>query len=190
MTQYREVKRQANVGDRIKIVNTIYAGSPPVYRDGDVVIVTSVEGGGDCYIDRKWPGEDNDALVYAKEYVVLEPVTTQAPQTIAEKRVEIARLQAEVDVLLAEARPKVGEYVRVINASDSDRFFDGDVGIVSAIDSLDEELPFKVRKVGDRVDEWPGEWFADVERVTPEEARAAVIAQAEALFAAEEARRS
>ncbi|WP_338532604.1 hypothetical protein RBB83_17345 [Paenibacillus peoriae] len=66
---YREVKREANVGERIKIVNPQIAVD---YGMGDVFTVTNVWSHASGFIDNA--GERNSA--YHEEYVVLEPVPT------------------------------------------------------------------------------------------------------------------
>lgn len=75
---YREVQRKANAGERIKIVNAGYADEPAVYVNGDIVTVTKREYDGAIRIDRKWNDGSRDALVFDREYVVLEPI---APTT-------------------------------------------------------------------------------------------------------------
>lgn len=73
--EYREVKRKACEGERIKIVSADYAGDPPVYRNGDVLTVLELRlGEGEAVIDRKWNAlADENAFVWSDEYVVLEP---------------------------------------------------------------------------------------------------------------------
>lgn len=65
---YREVKREANVGERIKIVNPQFAHG---YGEGDEGTVLQAESSG-VFVDIN----GNRCGVYHREYVVLEPVTT------------------------------------------------------------------------------------------------------------------
>ena len=85
-TQYKEVKRKANVGERIKIVDAGYAGIPPVYANGDEVVVVGFECPMGVEINRKWSGGCN-AWVAHDEYVVLEEIKPPAelafPEAIA-----------------------------------------------------------------------------------------------------------
>lgn len=75
ITNYREVKRKAAVGERIKIVASGFAGSLPAYANGDEFLVTSLYGSAGVRINRKWrDGSGYDAWVADREYVVLEPI--------------------------------------------------------------------------------------------------------------------
>ncbi|WP_145412457.1 hypothetical protein [Paenibacillus xylanexedens] len=79
---FREVKRKANAGERIKIVNAGYAGYPPVYSNGDELTVIRDNGSIGVRVDRKWrDGSDIDAWVSHEEYVVLESIVPIAPST-------------------------------------------------------------------------------------------------------------
>lgn len=76
--QYREVQRKANAGERIKIVNAGYAGNPPVYANGDVLIAGESGYGYAVRVNRNW-NNGCAAFVSDNEYVVLEPVVAPAP---------------------------------------------------------------------------------------------------------------
>lgn len=79
-TQYREVPRKANAGERIKIVDACYAGVPPVYANGDELTVVRDFGSMGVRVDRKWDVKSGiDAWVAHREYVVLEPIVAPAP---------------------------------------------------------------------------------------------------------------
>ncbi|RCX22915.1 hypothetical protein DFP94_101504 [Fontibacillus phaseoli] len=75
--QYREVKRKANVGERIKIVN---AGlSFGHYKNGDTLTIVKLDKDGNALFPVK-RGEGNpDGLFFASqhEYVVLEPIAQE-----------------------------------------------------------------------------------------------------------------
>ncbi|MDQ0168731.1 hypothetical protein [Paenibacillus tundrae] len=76
----REVQRKANAGERIKIVNAGYAGEPPVYANGDVLIAGESVYGRAVRVNRNW-NSGGVAFVNDKEYVVLEPIAAPAPTT-------------------------------------------------------------------------------------------------------------
>lgn len=93
--EYREVKRKAEVGEKIRVTNV--HRSDEEFSEGDVLTVSRVDGAGDI-----WYAEevDIDGLIFyqhpehGNEYVVLEPVTKSAGTTQPE-------------------RLAVGDYVRV-----------------------------------------------------------------------------
>lgn len=90
-TNYREVKRKANVGERIRIVDK----DDSRYENDDEFIVTNRDEDGDVYVSIP---PSRSVMVCLNEYVVLEPV--EAVVTKAEPT------QPE--------RLKVGEYAKVI----------------------------------------------------------------------------
>lgn len=117
-TQYREVKRKANAGERIKIVNAGYAGDPPVYSNGDELTVIRDNGSIGVRVDRKWcDGSDINAWVSHEEYVVLEPIAPLAAnlpdlfaQFIRENAPAVRSYLAEIDpVGIAEPLAEVSE---------------------------------------------------------------------------------
>ncbi|MDH2332481.1 hypothetical protein [Paenibacillus polymyxa] len=71
--EYREVKRKANVGERVKIDDITYAGDPesPAYVVGETFIVKGFDGC-DPTIDRKF-NDGSAVFLDEEEYVVLEP---------------------------------------------------------------------------------------------------------------------
>lgn len=75
---YREVKRKAAAGERIKIVNAGYAGEPPAYANGDILTAVRTMAIDAVQIDRNWR-RGGRAWVYDNEYVVLEPIATPTP---------------------------------------------------------------------------------------------------------------
>lgn len=93
--EYSEVKREAEVGERIRIVAAAHAYG--TYVNGEEFTVTSLHGhGGGVRINRKWRTQKNtDAWVLHDEYVVLEPVNVAEPAPQPE-------------------RLKVGEYAKII----------------------------------------------------------------------------
>lgn len=72
--QYREVKRWAEEGERIRIVNS-YSGEE-YYEQGAEFIVNDTDGDGDVRVTAA--GRDNK-LVKLSEYIVLEPIEAETP---------------------------------------------------------------------------------------------------------------
>jgi len=89
--KYREVKRKAKVGERIKIVAPFMTKGH--YKKGDVLIVTGI------YSERSVNASGVPIVIRNEEYVVLEPITEE-----------------ETTVVPAEetSRLKVGEYAKVV----------------------------------------------------------------------------
>ncbi|WP_127506863.1 hypothetical protein [Paenibacillus humicus] len=87
--KYREVKRPAAVGERIRIVNK--SGVETRYKNGDEAVVLRGWGGSDIRAAFGHTGAEDCGVVY-DEYVVLEPVDAAKPE-----------------------RLKVGEYAKVVN---------------------------------------------------------------------------
>lgn len=85
---YREVKREANVGERIKIVNPQLAYD---YGKGDIFPVVSVDNYGALFIDKV--GARNSA--YHEEYVVLEPVASTNTPDISDAFTQFIRDNAD-----------------------------------------------------------------------------------------------
>ncbi|OMC96241.1 hypothetical protein MKX34_24050 [Paenibacillus sp. FSL R5-0636] len=102
---YREVKRKAAVGERIKIVNPVAAID---YVMGDEFTVIEIDEEGNVYF-RDTVNERNSA--YLREYVVLEPVNTQV-----------------------KAKPKrfsAGDYVKVTGNSVCHDYTEGSVVMIT-----------------------------------------------------------
>ncbi|WP_339306858.1 hypothetical protein [Paenibacillus sp. FSL R5-0519] len=74
-TQYREVSRKANAGERIKIVNVILSGGR--YNAGDEFVVDRAATYG-VYVNYTKGNVTGTAGIHDNEYVVLEPI---APST-------------------------------------------------------------------------------------------------------------
>lgn len=151
--EYREVKREAQVGERIRIVAAAHAYG--TYVNGEEFTVTSLHGpGGGVRINRKWRTQkDKDAWVLHEEYVVLEPVNVDEPAPQPE-------------------RLKVGEYAKVVGSSHRSFFGGKDGDIVSIVRELDR------RYKCERIDgyDYGGNPWADPEslvRATESEVEAA-----------------
>lgn len=97
--QFREVKRKANVGDRIRIVK---AQCNIDYGNGDEFTVKRLSGdsGGIDFIDNA--GDENTASI--SEYVVLEPVEATSIDRLTADIAQMALRLAAVEKELAELK--------------------------------------------------------------------------------------
>ncbi|WP_449600331.1 hypothetical protein [Paenibacillus sp. Marseille-Q9583] len=113
--QYREVKRKAAVGERIKVVaiypTSLKVGSVVV---GDEFTVKSVDGTGDVWevAERTFRGIISADWEGLREYVVLEPVTSapsplQSDPLYAAFRQFVVANAAEIRAILPEVEAKV-----------------------------------------------------------------------------------
>jgi len=71
--EYREVKRKANAGERIKIVDARMSFGH--YANGDIMTITRVDRDGDAIfrVGKRLSNPDGEIFAYADEYVTLEP---------------------------------------------------------------------------------------------------------------------
>lgn len=144
--QYREVKRPAKVGERIRIVAPFMTGGR--YDRGSEFTVRSVDRDGSHDVRVGGDGVSRPFFIAYKEYVVLEPVETTQPE----------RLQ-------------VGDYAKVIDNRNGHSAKVGDIVKITRDDR--SGLPFQcVRADGT---ELRADWFAPSElvRATDEEVAAA-----------------
>ncbi|CDN42053.1 MULTISPECIES: hypothetical protein [Paenibacillus] len=127
---------------------------------------------------------DGERYLIGQRGLEILPLTTE--QLIEAKRKSIATLSEELATLeaqLAEEKranqPKVGDYARVTDIGH--RSADVSLGVVVRVDSIvNGSRPYKVSKLFGSIDEW--DYVANVERLTPDEARAALIAEVDSLF--------
>lgn len=108
-----------------------------------------------------------------------------AAEFIAQKRKEIAELEAQYAYELFANRPKKGDYARLISGGHA--ITNGAIVVIKQAEPVDYDgdLSFRVRSV--LSPELASEWVTECERLTPAEAKAALHAQVEALFNVEEA---
>lgn len=170
--QYREVKRPAKVGERIKIVNAQMTGGE--YKTGAEMVVTEARWSAVHSVNADYNGTEQH--LFYDEYVVLEPIAEPAQpkrltvgdyaKVIADSADEYkigavirivrddrdstpykgeyadgtspAAYLFESDVepateaeFLAQNRLKVGEYVKVTDASGAGAAKDGDIGVIT-----------------------------------------------------------
>ncbi|MFD1270662.1 hypothetical protein ACFQ3Y_24945 [Paenibacillus motobuensis] len=122
--QYREVKRRAEVGERIRIVD-VYEFEDG-YAQGDEFIVNTTFGDGDVCVTA---GGRNDKLVVLSEYVVLEPIEPAQPKRLT-----------------------VGDYAKVINPRPT-RYHRFDHIVEITHDEHDYQ-PYEGRSVSDGGSNW------------------------------------
>lgn len=117
--QYREAKREANVGECIKIVKCADAR----YQNGDEFEVDEVI---DSRVLVKHPRGNNNgrAAVYHSEYVVLEPITQPSDDLIVVDGVTYRKVDRE---------PKVGDFVYATESINN--MSEGKVYGVTSVDS-------------------------------------------------------
>ncbi|MDR9852945.1 hypothetical protein RJP21_04940 [Paenibacillus sp. VCA1] len=105
--QYREVKRNAEVGERIRIVNTIDCR----WDNGEEFVVDGDALGGDVFVKHPEGKSNGRAVVNYSEYVVLEPVE-QAEQT-QPKRLTVGDYAKITDVVHGH-KYNIGEIVKIV----------------------------------------------------------------------------
>jgi len=133
--QYREVQREAKVGERIRIVNAGFAGNPPTYKNGEEFTVVEIKSNTGVRIDRKWlDNSDINAWVAHREYIVLEPVNAEpAPQI--------------------KRRLTVGDYARVIESEDGDHNYE--LGsVVKIVEDAHDYQPYKAERADGTIGNW------------------------------------
>ncbi|MCD9024346.1 hypothetical protein [Cohnella silvisoli] len=125
--------------------------------------------------------EDGDHMNVDLDFTVFrrEVVTLSTAQLIEAKRAELAELEAK---LAEETTLKVGDYARVIEANpDDDEISVGDIVVIDELDTVHTDgLPYRARRVGS-YECWA--WVPSATKLSPAEARTALIAQVDALFA-------
>jgi|GEM_PF-7100858 len=132
--------------------------------------------------DARGLDEDYDELMYvdSDDFTVFRQVDTapQTPQSPAEIRAAIERKRAEIAELEAQIAIKVDDYVRVVERTYNEELVAGDIAQVTVVD--DSHVPYKLRAILGDKDDWARE--SDVVKITPAEAKAALIAQIEEAF--------
>lgn len=153
--EYREVKRKARVGERIKITNRV--AREDRYEDDAEFIVKRADSDGDVYVDTE---TQEYVMVLRSEYVVLEPITKSAEPAQPE-------------------RLAVGDYARVVSTSGA--FVPSYIvagNIVKITHDDESHRPFRAELTNGK----NAGWFTESElvRATDEEVAAA---RREAVFA-------
>lgn len=139
------------------------------------------------YDEFEYSSNSSDFTVYR----IVAPTLSTA-ELIGQKRTDLACINAELAELEAKyaeelyaKRPKVGDYARLISGGSD--IPDGAIVIVTQAEEDDYagDLPLEVASV--LLPESDAEWVTKCERLTPAEAKSALLAQVEALFNVEEA---
>ncbi|QOT13693.1 hypothetical protein JNUCC32_31330 (plasmid) [Paenibacillus sp. JNUCC32] len=146
--EYREVKREAEVGERIRIVDKY--PTEDKYENGAEFVVCNTDGDGDVRV--RIPGNSRK-LVLLSEYAVIEPVNVAEPAPQPE-------------------RLKVGEYARVIGSSHRSFFGGKDGDVVNIVRESDSR--YKCERIDGH--DYGGNPWADPEslvRATESEVEAA-----------------
>lgn len=172
---YKKTEETAQVGDIVRNDDgdyyEVFADSTGVndrYAVNDVSI--GEPGPGDKYVLKRYP-------------VFRRTGPASIATTLAEKRAELERLQAEIAELEAqeaeERRIKVGDFARVIYAEEFDNIPKDAIVKVTHIDESIYPYSVTMAHLPALSDELKEE---QLERLTPAEARAALIAQIDAIF--------
>nr|WP_154895220.1 hypothetical protein [Paenibacillus xylanexedens] len=143
--QYREVKRKANVGERIKIVARHECEVH--YGNGAEFIVVRDAGDGDVRVNTE---RVKERLVLHREYVVLEPVNAEPA-----KKAEPERLS-------------VGDYARFVKDG-ATVMKTGDIVEITEVDS--SSVPYRTKRLTDGAEAWAS--VSKLVRATDEEVAAA-----------------
>lgn len=155
---YREVKRKAAVGERIKIVNTCDRR----WSNGEEFVVERTGGSGVMIKHPQGNGGGGCAGVFNSEYVVLEPINAQAKAESAAK----------------PKRLTVGDYAKVVNPKGYREHRRGQ--IVEIFKDTHEGQPFNARSLTDGGENWYCEHeitLATAEEVSAARAEAQRVAQ-------------
>jgi len=107
--QYREVKRKADVGERIKIVDRLVWETR--YANGDTFVVAEDAAGGDVVI--RTENFPRVCVVYS-EYVVLEPVTAEPAKKAEPERLAVGDYARVVDGEKINSGARVGDIVEIL----------------------------------------------------------------------------
>jgi hypothetical protein len=140
---------------------------------------------GDVYV---WTDTQTKDYEVDCNYTIFRRVESaqQTPQSYTspvEIRAAIEQKRAELADLEALIAPSVGDFVRVVDGHDADEFEPGEIAKVSRVDKSDDSLPYEIDGIFTDKSEWVS---ADaVEKITPAEAKAALIAQIEEMFQSE-----
>lgn len=146
--EYHEVKRKADVGERIKIVAATENGG--YYENGDILTVSRADRWQGAGSGMSISAEGIGIAIYHSGYVVLEPVTAEPTQ------------KAEPERLVA------GDYARVVEP-DHHAFDYGDIVEVIGTDS--SSVPYHVKQLVNGRDAWAA--ASRLVRATDEEVAAA-----------------
>jgi hypothetical protein len=170
--RYVEAKVAADIGD---IVRQDDRQAGPHHPFGAYFVITEI----DSDEDRVYSDNDGDNAYVDLDFTVFRRagIALTTAQLIEQKRVELAELEAK---LADETTLKVGDYARVTVSGECDSFPEGYIVFVAEIRE-GAPYPVKVASPFD-ADLADGVRADQLAKLTPAEARAALIAQIDALF--------
>ncbi|MFK4473721.1 hypothetical protein ABH897_003452 [Paenibacillus sp. RC73] len=187
--KFVNVKGMAKVGDIVVssgdywdidkgdcfLIDRLYEGNASFTDNaGDVRVITDVGRGGEAA---------GVYGAYAHDFNVYEPCEASTETLLEARREELANIIAtiaELEAKLADEKTlKVGDYARVINTGGSEKLAVGDIVVIDSIDPDDDELSLRVCPV---LNPTHPAWVRTCGKVTPAEAKVAILAQVEAQF--------
>ncbi|AHM66889.1 hypothetical protein PPSQR21_032500 [Paenibacillus polymyxa SQR-21] len=186
--RFSNTKKPAQIGD-------IVVCSSDIYWDidrGDCFLIDCLLEGAASFKDnagdvRAISGSDINAAgvygVYTRDFNVYEPCEASTEALLAAQREELVKITAniaELEAKLADEKTlKIGDYARVIDAGCEPALNTGDIVVISEIDPDDDELTLGVHPV---LNPKLVGWVRTCGKITPVEAKAAILAQVEAQF--------
>lgn len=191
---YEGARYEKTGGSKPQVGDILRSGTNyPFMPEGAYYAVVAVTGGAGIIGEDRVPilfesvyEHDGDALfrrVESSTFRQLDTTSLSTAALIELKRCELAALEAQ---LAEESMLKVGDYARVTGGSLDRDVHAGDIVIITEIDD-DDMHPYMAKRVainGQAVSS-NYDWVTSAERLTPAEARAALIAQVNALFDAD-----
>lgn len=174
---YVKVDERARKGDIVLVIGDIsnYLRVHEFYgvsadEDGDEYVLDADE---DVFYfsERNYGG-----LVVFRGGVPTETLLAAQREELAKVTANIAELEAK---LADEKTLKVGDYVRVIDTGPAEKLSIGDIVVIREIDPDDDELSLRVCPV---LNPYLTSWVRTCGKITPAEAKAAILAQVEAQF--------
>ncbi|WP_149093393.1 hypothetical protein [Paenibacillus terrae] len=198
MAQLSGVVRVGSGGDVIEHGGKIYAKVSGEPQTGDIVLVTKhirsyiqtdgfyavgIDHEGDAFLT----GEDEKEYYLVSDSVLRHVDVYRAELStetlIATKREELAKITAtiaELEAKLADEKTlKAGDYARVVDTGRSEKLAVGDIVVIYEIDPDDDELSLRVCPV---LNPNHAAWVRTCGKITPAEAKAAILAQVETQF--------
>ncbi|UMR33979.1 hypothetical protein MJ749_14870 [Paenibacillus polymyxa] len=157
------------------LINRLFRGDASFTDNAGDVRVINDAGRGD---------DDEDVFgVYARDFNVYRPCEPSTETLLAAQREELAKITATIvglEAKLADEKTlKVGDYARVIDPGCEPALSVGDIVVISEIDPDDDELTLGVHPV---LNPKITAWVRTCGKITPAEAKAAILAQVEAQF--------
>lgn len=143
--------------------------------------------------DLEYADGDGDYWSYDNDNDTLFRKVPSISESLATKRTQLATLTAEIAELEAqlteESRLRVGDYARVIDGPEGGRFEEGSIMLVTEVAKAQSAI-YPIGAVSPLLGYVAFEAFKpeDLVKITPEEARASLIAKIDAHFGGQEAK--